>query len=101
MGGDSRKGEERREFEECFSWLSTLDKTMLDMSRVLLFVKAVDVWDQDQVGLLLKTDDEFTSDWAMVKRVCSRFDKRREWDDEGSSAARPVTARKVEEASSA
>ena len=36
----------------------------------------------------------------MVKRVCSRFDKRREWGDEGSSVARLVMARKFEGPSS-
>ena len=35
------------EFEECFAQLSALDKTVLDMSRVLLFVNTVDVRDWD------------------------------------------------------
>mgnify|MGYP000656833638 CR=1 FL=1 len=34
-----------REFEEYFAQLSTLDRSILDTSHVLLFVKAVDVWD--------------------------------------------------------
>ena len=33
------------------------------------------------MGSLLETDDGLTTDWAMVKWVCSRFDKRREWND--------------------
>ena len=34
-----------REFEERFTRLSALDQTVLNTSRVLLFVKSVDVWD--------------------------------------------------------
>ena len=51
-----------REFEEHFARLSVLDRTVLDTSRVLLFVKVVDVWDRDQVGLLLEIDDGLTTD---------------------------------------
>ena len=51
-----------REFEELFVRLSTLDRTVLDTSRVLLFVKSVDARDQEQVGLLLETDDGLTAD---------------------------------------
>ena len=51
-----------REFEERFARLSALDRTVLDMSRVLLFVKVVDVRDREQVDLLLQTDDGLTTD---------------------------------------
>ena len=65
-----------REFEERFARLSALDRTVLDTIRVLLFVKSVDERDWDQVGSLLETEDGLTTDWAAVKRVCGRFDKR-------------------------
>jgi hypothetical protein len=48
---------------------------VLDTSRVLLFVKSVDVRDRETIGSLLETDNGLTADWAMVKRVCGRFDK--------------------------
>ena len=32
----------------------------------------------------------------MVKRVCGRFDKRREWVDKGSTGAGSVAAQKLE-----
>ena len=51
-----------REFEERFARLSVLDRTILDTSRVLLFVKSVDERDREQVGLLLETDDGLTAD---------------------------------------
>ena len=103
MGGDSWKERNTsallREFEERFARLSALDKTVLDTSRVLLFVKALDVWDREQVGLLLETDDGLTTYWTVLKRVCNRFDKQCEWGDEGSSMARPILARKFEDPS--
>ena len=46
-----------REIEERFARLSALDRTILDTSRVLLFVKSVDERDREQVGLLLETED--------------------------------------------
>ena len=46
-----------REFEEHFACLSALDRTILDTSRVLLFVKSVDERDKEQVGFLLETED--------------------------------------------
>jgi hypothetical protein len=86
-----------REFEDRFARLSALDRTVLDTSRVLLFVKSVDARDREKIGLLLETDDGLTTDWAMVKRVCGRFDKRRDWADAESVGARAVPAKKVEE----
>ena len=81
MGGNPGKGRNvsavLREFKEHFARLSALDRSILDTSRVLLFVKAVDVQDREQVGLLLKTDDRLTTNWAVVKRVYAHFDKRR------------------------
>jgi hypothetical protein len=54
-----------RDFEERFACLSTLDRTVLDTSLFLLFVKSVDARDWEKIGLLLE-------------RVCGRFDKRRD-----------------------
>jgi hypothetical protein len=51
-----------QEFEKRFARLSTLDQTVLDTSRVLLFVKAVDALDREKVGLLLETDEGLTAD---------------------------------------
>ena len=85
-----------REFEERYPRLSALDRTVLDTSRVLLFVKSVDAREREQVGLLLEIDDKLTADWAVVKRVCGRFDKRREWVDKGTMGAGSVSARTLE-----
>ena len=68
-----------QEFEKRFARLSTLDRTVLDTSRVLLFVKSVNALDRESVGPLLETDEGLTTDWAVVKGVCSRFNKRHEW----------------------
>ena len=82
----------KRDFME---WVA-LDRTVLDTNRVLLFVKSVDVRDQEQVGLLLETDDKLTADWAVVKRVCGHFDKLREWVGKGSTGTGLVAESKLE-----
>ena len=48
------------------------------------------------MGHLLETHDGLMADWAVVKRVCKRFDKRREWGDKGSSGVGSVAKRKSE-----
>ena len=75
-----------QEFKKRFVRLSALNRIVLDKSKVLLFIKSIDPLDQEKVGLLLETDEGLTTDWAMVKRVCSRFDKQREWNEEGSTS---------------
>mgnify|MGYP006970537588 CR=1 FL=1 len=72
-----------QEFKTRFPRLSVLDRTMLDTGKVLLFIKSVDEEHREKVGLLLKTDDELTADWVVVKRVCGRFDKWRDWGGTG------------------
>ena len=69
------------EFEQRFYCLPALDQTVLDSSKVLLFIKAVNVKDRRDLGLLLEDDDGLISDWAAVKRACGHFDKRRQWDN--------------------
>ena len=75
--------------------MSTLDQIVLDTSKVLLFIKSFDSQDREKVGLLLETDEELMTDWAVVSNVCSRFDKRRKWNNEGTSSARPTTTGEV------
>jgi hypothetical protein len=84
-----------REFEERFTCLSTLDRTVLDTSRVLLFVKSVDAKDREKIGLLLEIDDGLPADWAVVKRVCGRFDKRRDWAESDSVGASVAATKEV------
>ena len=62
---------------------------MLETSKVLFFVTLFDsrVW--KSVGLLLETNRGLTIDWATVKEVCSRIDKRRDWKEKGSSSVGP------------
>ena len=40
----------------------TLDRIVLDTSKVLLFVKSVDVLNHEKVGLLLETDEGLIAD---------------------------------------
>ena len=46
---------------------------------------------------LLETDEGRTADWVIVKRVYSRFDKRREWSDQGLEAAGATVGKSSEE----
>ena len=64
-----------QEFERRFTRLSTLDRTVLDTIKVLLFVKSVHLLDREKVGLLLETDEGVMVDWEVVKSVCNCFDK--------------------------
>ena len=86
-----------QEVERRFARLSALDRTVLDTSRVLLFVKSVNALNRGSVGPLLETDEGLTTDWAIVKRVYSRFDKRREWSDKGLEAAGATAGKRIEE----
>ena len=85
-----------QEFERRFTRLSALDQTVLDTSKVLLFINSVDPLYREKVGLFLEIDDGLTIDWAVVKRVCSRFDKRREWNDAGPLATGGIDSEMVE-----
>ena len=52
-----------------------MDWTVLDTSKVLLFLKAVGVQNREKMCFLLENENKLITDWATVKRVCSRFDK--------------------------
>ena len=51
-----------QEFESWFARMSTLDRAVLDTSKVLLFVKSFDLLDHDNPGLLLEKNDRLTVD---------------------------------------
>ena len=51
-----------KELERRFARLSALDQTVLDTSRVLLFVKSVNALDRGSVRPLLETNDELKAE---------------------------------------
>ena len=55
-----------------------LDRTMLETSKVLLFVTSFDCRVRESGGLLLETNNGLMTDWATVKGVCDKIDKRRD-----------------------
>ena len=71
---------------------------MLDTSKVLLFVQSFDLLDRDNVGLLLETNDGLTVNRAVVKGVCGRIDKRRDWKEKGSSTIGSIVETRAEPA---
>ena len=68
---------------------------MLNSSKIL-FVKSFDLLDQDNVDLLLETNEGLKVDWAMVKGVCGWIDKHRDWKEKGSSMVRPTPEMRAE-----
>ena len=66
-----------QEFEKQFLCLLTLDRIVLDRSKVLLFLKiVVDALDREKMGLLLENEDGLMIDWATGKWECGRINKR-------------------------
>ena len=72
---------------------------MLDTSKVMLFANLFDLLDGNNADLILETNEALTVDLAVVKGVCGRIDKRRDWTGEGSSALGPTAETRAELAS--
>ena len=68
-----------QELEERFGRLSTVNQTIIDSTKVLLFIKVADMKDQMELGLLLENVDGPITNWIAVKRDCGRFDKHYKW----------------------
>ena len=85
-----------QDFESMFARLSRLDRTVLETSKVLFFVTSFDSRVRESVGLLLETNWGLMTDWAIVKEVCSRIDKRRDWKEKGSSSVGPAVEIRAE-----
>ena len=60
-----------QDFQLRFAQLSALNWTVLDRSKVLLFVKSFDLLDRNNIGLLLETNEGLTVDWAVIKGVAA------------------------------
>ena len=56
-----------QEFEERYACLLLLNRSILDMSKVLLFLKAMVARDREKMGLLLENEGELTTCWVAVK----------------------------------
>ena len=73
------------EFDQKYNRLLSVDQRILDGDKVLLFLKAVDMKGWRELGSLLEDETQpngFVADCAAVKKVCSRLDKRRQWQEE-------------------
>jgi hypothetical protein len=84
------------EFESRFEILSTRDQALLVADKVVLFLRAVDVRDQYELGTLLEdftTDSGLTDDWETVKRAVTRLTKTGVSNTEASTySGEPPTA---------
>ena len=79
-----------QEFESWFARLSTLGWTVLETSKVLLFVTSFGLCVRESVGLLLEKNNGLTTDWATIKEACNMIDKHRDWREKGSSPTGPT-----------
>ena len=51
-----------QELEERFGRLSTVNQTIIDSTKVLLFIKVADMKDQMELGLLLENEHDLIMD---------------------------------------
>ena len=82
-----------QEFEKRFMRLSTLDRAVLDTSKVLLFLKVVMFEIGRKWTCYLKMNTTLQTIWVVVKRSCSRFNKRQQWCDGDSSSGSTLMER--------
>ena len=70
------------EFEKCFGRLSTRDQTMLLPDKVTMFVRAMDIRDRHDLGMLLEDEtmeSGLTGEWDYVRNSVAQFTKRKQW----------------------
>ena len=65
----------------------------------MLFANLFDLLDGNNADLILETNEAVTVDLVVVKGLCGRIDKRRDWTCEGSSAVGPTPDTRTELAS--
>ena len=67
-------------FECRFAQLTDLDRKLVGVDKVLLFVKSIDRKERNAIGNQLEDDDGangLTENWAEVEKVCWQHDKRK------------------------
>ena len=69
-------------FESRFGRLSARDQTILAPDKVIMFLRAVDVRDRKDLGVLLEdttTESGLTETWESVRDIVARYTKRGQW----------------------
>jgi hypothetical protein len=75
------------ELKERYNKLSTCDRTLLELDKVMLILQPVDIRDRKDRGLLLEDVDgtiALVNDREQVKSACNRPSKRHIWLGESS-----------------
>ena len=70
------------EFESRFNRLSTRDQTVLQAEKVIMFLRAMDMRDRKDLGVLMETtttDSGLVETWTEVKKIVARYNKRKQW----------------------
>ena len=66
-------------FESRFGRLSARDQAILIPDKVIMFLRAVNVWDRKDLGVLLEdttTESGLTDTWENVRDIITRYTKR-------------------------
>ena len=69
-------------FESRFRRLSTKDQTILVPDKVIMFLRAVDIGDRKDLGVLLEdktTESGLTETWENVWDIVAQYTKRGQW----------------------
>ena len=69
-------------FESRFGSLSARDQAILVPDKVIMFLRAVDVRDRKDLGVLLEdttTESGLTDTWDNVREIVARYTKRGQW----------------------
>ena len=69
-------------FESRFGRLSARDQAILVPEKVIMFLRAVDVRNRKDLGVLLEdttTESGLTETWESLRDIVARFTKRGQW----------------------
>ena len=69
-------------FESRFGRLSARDQAILGPDKVIMFLRAVDIRDRKDLGVLLEdttTESGLTETWGSVREIVARYTKRGQW----------------------
>ena len=69
-------------FESRFRRLSTRDQAILAPDKVIMFLRAMDVQDRKDLGVLLEdtiTESGLTDTWEKVRDIVARYTKWGQW----------------------
>ena len=87
------------DFEAKFRQLSVREKTLLELEKVVLFLRSVPYADRVELGKLMESGETKTGleeDWSRIRSICRQYEKRRTWlGSKGLGNATPTSSLKT------